>query len=186
MPFDHDYIEEFVVRTGVEEGILRFIITINEIQRVQCEHLLNNTHLLQELRNFDLIVYEGGALCAPLVADLLGLPRVVIIPISPNMAISSYFKIPFPVSYVPLDITTFTSEMLFTQRLANFGLYIFSQLASYVVFASYMSPLKDKYNITPEMSYHEAFGNVQLVIIEADFALEFPQPLLPGLPSITF
>ncbi|XP_078343767.1 UDP-glucuronosyltransferase 1A1-like [Oculina patagonica] len=180
VPFDYAFFEEFVVKTGIEEGMLRLTINRNELQRVACEYLLNNTELIQDLRNFDLIVYEAGATCTPLVADLLGIPRVVIIPVSPNIQMSSYLKIPFPVSYVPSMMTTFTSKMSFIQRLANLGLYIFTQLALHVMITSSMSPLKDRYNITPEISYHEALDNVELAIIEADFALEYPQPLLPG------
>ena len=186
VPFDPGFIEEFIVKTAIEEGILRAINNMNELQRVACDHLLNNTKLLQDLRNFDLIVYEGAALCTVLVADLLGIPRVVIFPISPNVATSSYFKIPLPVSYVPSQMTTLTSKMSFIQRLANLGAYIMSLLASHIMFTSSMSPLKDKYNITPEISYHEALGNVELLIIEADFVLEYPQPLLPGLSIIKF
>lgn len=184
VPFGPAFIEEFVVRTGIEGGIMRGVINMKELQRVLCEHLFNNTELLQDLRNFDLIVYEGSALCTVLVAELLGIPRVVIIPGSPNIGMSSYLKVPLPVAYVPLQMTVFTSEMSFTQRLVNFGLYIVSQLALHALFARSMSPLKDKYNITPEISYHEALGNVELAIFQADFALEYPQPLLPGLYSI--
>ncbi|KAL9957741.1 hypothetical protein ACROYT_G034677 [Oculina patagonica] len=179
VPFDPAFVEEFVVKTAIEEGIWRLIINRIELQRVACEHLLNNTELFQELKNFDLIVFEAGASCIPLVADLLGVPRVVIIPVSPNVPMSSHLKIPSPASYVPSMMTTFTSEMSFIQRLANLGLYIFTQLAV-VMITSSMSLLKDKYNITPGISYHEAIGNNELVIIEADFALEYPQPLLPG------
>lgn len=152
MPFDAAFVEEFVVRTAVERGTLRAIIDMNELQRIACEDLLNNTELIQDLRNFDLIVYEGSALCALLVADLLGIPRVIIIPNPPNTGKSPYFNVPPPVSYVPSKFTCFTSKMSFTQRLVNLGQYTFSRLFSHVLFTTSMSPLKDKYNITPEIS----------------------------------
>lgn len=47
-----------------------------------------------------------------------------------------------------------------------------------------MIPLKKKYNITPDISYSEAVARFELVIIEADFALEYPQPLLPCLRNV--
>ena len=46
-----------------------------------------------------------------------------------------------------------------------------------------MGSLKEEYNITPGKSYQEAAGNAELVLFLADFALEYPQPLLPGLPK---
>lgn len=47
-------------------------------------------------------------------------------------------------------------------------------------FLGSMAALKAKYNITPEISCGEAFGRDELVIVASDFALEYPQPLLPG------
>ena len=184
VPFDSTFIEEFVVKMAIEEGILKALIKMNELQRVACEQLLNNTELLQSLRNFDLLVYEGAALCSVLVADVLGIPHVIIFPVSPNVATSPFFQIPLPVSYVPVHMTSFTSKMSFTQRLMNLGVYIFSSFVTRFMFATSMSPLKEKYDITPDTSYYEALSNYELLIIEADFALEYPQPLLPGLNNL--
>jgi len=184
VPFDSAFLEKIVIRMAIEEGMLKAILKLNELRRVDCEHLLNDTELLQSLQNFDLVVYEAAAICSVLVADLLGIPHVVIFPISPNVATSSYYQIPLPVSYVPVHMTSFTSKMSFIQRLMNFGMYIFSQFAAHFMFATSMGHLKEKYNITPEISYHEALANYELLIIEADFALEYPQPLLPGLHNV--
>lgn len=183
VPFDRsEFGMELVVKTAIEEGMFRALIKLNEFQRVVCEQLLNNTELLQELRNFDLIVYEASAACSVLVSHLLDIPHVVIFPFSPNIPRSSYFKIPLPLSYVPLHVmTTFTSKMSFTQRLMNVGLYVFYQFALHFMFERSMVPLKEKYNIAPEISCSEAVANFELLIIAADFALEYPQPLLPGL-----
>lgn len=43
-----------------------------------------------------------------------------------------------------------------------------------------MNNIKIKYNIKPEQSLWEAQNEAELCIITADFALEYPQPLLPG------
>jgi len=173
--------EKVVIKTAIEEGMLKALFKLTELRRVDCEHLLNNTELLQSLRNFDLVVYEGAALCSVLVADLLDIPRVLIFPVSPNVPTSPFLQIPLPVSYVPIHMTSFNSKMSFTQRLMNSGVYIFSLFATHFMFTTSMSSLMEKYNITPEISYQEAMANYELLIIEADFALEYPQPLLPGL-----
>ena len=186
VPFDPNVIEEFVVKTAIEEGILRLFINLYELQSDICEHLLNNTELLQSLRNFDLIVNEAASPCAVLVADLLGIPWVVILPLSPNFPSAPFFQIPLPVSYVPLHMTDLTGKMSFTDRLMNLGAYVFSFSGMSALSAIYWSPLKSKYNITPERSYFEALGSFELLIIEADFALEYPQPLLPGLRHVLF
>ena len=50
-----------------------------------------------------------------------------------------------------------------------------------LLIGSTMNGLKVKYNIKPERSWQQAVGDAELVIITADFALEYPQPLLPGM-----
>ena len=72
--------------------------------------------------------------------------------------------------------------MTFIERVINLGVYFAGQLLLKVMFAQSVIPLKTKFHIKPEISYEEAVTNVELVIILADFALEYPQPLLPGIP----
>ena len=48
-----------------------------------------------------------------------------------------------------------------------------------------MDALKVKYNIKPERSFEEALADAEMVIIGADFAVEYPQPLLPGMTAYT-
>lgn len=88
--------------------------------------------------------------------------------------------IPTPVSYVPQAFTGFSDKMTFAERAMNvvacFGWHIFDLL----VYGRQMNALKVKYSITPERSFREAVGSAELVIITADFALEYTQPLLPG------
>ena len=184
VPFDSTVFEKYVIRTAIEEGMFKALFKLNELRRADCEHLLNSTELLQSLRNFDLVIYEGAALCSVLVAGLLGVPHIIIFPISPNIPTSPFLQIPHPVSYVPVHVTSLTSKMSFIQRLMNLGVYLLSQFVTHVMLVTSMSSLKEKYNITPEISYHEAMANYELLIIEADFALEYPQPLLPGLLNV--
>ena len=77
----------------MEDGLWKALIRFTEMQSVICEHLLNNTELIQHLRQFDVIVFERLFLCASMVADLLKIPAVVLIP-SPNApAGCSLFKV---------------------------------------------------------------------------------------------
>ena len=167
----------------MEGKLWKTINNLYEMQRVICEYMLNDTVLLQELKSFDLIVYESFSFCAVLVSELLGIPKVIIFSGPPNGPGTFAHNIPHPVSYIPAPMTLFTSEMTFLQRLVNFGVYNFIQSAEQVLIARYMGSLKEEYNITPGKSYQEAAGNAELVLFLADFALEYPQPLLPGLPN---
>ena len=180
VPYEPGFSEELLVKPAIEGNQLKGLLALGDVRRVMCDCLLNDTVLLQELKGFDLIVYEGAALCAVLVGDLLGIRRVVIAPGPPNAAFASFHMIPTPVSYVPQQLTGFSCNMTFIQRVVNLGAYFACQLYVKMMLARSVIPLKTKYNITPEISYQEAVANVELVIILADFSLEYPQPLLPG------
>jgi len=112
------------------------------------------------------------------------IPRVEIMPVSPNNLFASYFHaVPIPVSYVPELMTGFSDKMTFVERAINFGVYLGVNLFVYFAIDRPMNALKVKYNIKPERSYLQAARDTELVIITADFALEYPQPLLPGMKS---
>ena len=178
VPFKSGFLEEFLVKPAMEKGFFQAIINVAEFQRLVCESLLNSTELLQDLRNFDLIVYEGVALCGVLVGEHLGIRRVGIFSVIPSLG--SYLMPPSPISYVPLRMTGLTDKMSFLQRVMNLVAYVAFQVIANRFFLGTMAAVKAKYNITPGISCGEAFGRDELVIVASDFALEYPQPLLPS------
>ena len=118
VPFKAGFFEEFIVKAAMEKSVLYAGIEINELQRVTCECLLNNTELLQDLRNFDLIVHDGLALCTALVAGLLDIQRVAIIPGLHSSALTfSYLKMPLPLSYCPIRLTGLVDVKCFSQHI---------------------------------------------------------------------
>lgn len=93
--------EILVIKTSIEESMWKGLTNLIEITRVTCESLLNDTEILHEIRDYDLIVYESLGLCATLVAELLDIPNVVIVSNPPSNPDSSMYKVPMPSSYVP-------------------------------------------------------------------------------------
>ena len=89
--------------------------------------------------------------------------------------------IPMPVSYVPQLLTGFTDKMTFMERVMNLGAYLGGLVMTNLAFARPMNALKVKYNIKPERDFKEALRDAELILITADFELEYPQPLLPGM-----
>lgn len=87
---------------------------------------------------------------------------------------------PSPVSYVPMSLTGFSSKMSFLQRVMNLGAYFALNAVFHFTTVRPLAALKAKYNITPETDIQEALNNDELVIVSSDFALDYPQPLLPG------
>ena len=90
--------------------------------------------------------------------------------------------IPMPVSYVPGLFSGLTDEMTFMERVINLLSYLcLKTFWMDLVSSSAMNGHKIKYKIEHEKSYQEAVGDAEMVLIVADFALEYPQPLLPGI-----
>ena len=179
VPYESGFGEEYFVKPAMEGRTISLLFNFVTVSEVMCDRLLNDTKILQELRSFDLIVHESSVLCAVIIGDLLSIPRVSISPGPPNMQFVSLHMIPTPVSYVPQAVTGFTDKMTFVQRLLNFGAYVFGRLHVEFVCRS-MNALKLKHNIKPEKSFQDGVGDAELLIFLADFALEYPQPLLPG------
>ena len=70
--------------------------------------------------------------------------------------------------------------MTFLERVINVLAYLGTQILAIPAVCSPMNALKVKYNIKPQHSFWETVGDAEMVFITADFALEYPQPLLPG------
>lgn len=180
VPYKPGFIEDMLIRPALEENKHLIGWNLQNIQLVMCECLLSSSELLQELKSFDLIVFDATAPCGVILSQLLDIQSVIIVIGPPNYAFSIYHMVPLPVSYVPMRETGFTSKMTFMQRVANLGMYALTKVLLDLLFVGAWDALKAKFNITVERSFKEEFGDSELVIFLADFALEYPQPLLPG------
>ena len=169
-----------LVKIDLEGRKLQFLLKMSETLTGLCDGQLSSMEILKGLKGFDLIVSDSSSPCAALVGEFLDIPRVEILPAPPNVPFAFPHMIPMPVSYVPQLLTGFTDKMTFMERVMNLGAYLGVKLGQNLALGRAINALKVKYNITPERSYQEAVGDAELVIITADFALEYPQPLLPG------
>ena len=181
MPYEPGFAEAALVPTELEGNKVQMLLKMSEILTTFCEAALNSTEVLEGLKDFDLIVNDGLTFCGALVGEGLDIPRVDILTIPPNSPYSFDNMIPMPVSYVPQLFTGFTDKMTFWERVVNLGAYLGVKLFKDVASVNQpMDALKVKYNIRPDRSFQEAVADAELVIITADFALEYAQPLLPG------
>ena len=184
VPYKPGFLEDSMIRLELEGNKLQLLWKTNEILSTVCEGLLNNTEVLNALKGCDFIVYDTIAFGGVLLGEQLGIPRVEIMPMRPNNPFGLYFHmIPMPISYVPQLFAGFSDKMTFVERVINLGLYHAMKLFMYIVYERPMNALKVKYNIKPERSFQQAVADAELVIITADFALEYAQPLLPGMNS---
>ena len=184
VPYKPGFLEDTLIRLEFEGNKLDMLVKMREVLPILCESALNSTEVLNQLKGFDLLIYDSLAFCGVLVGEHLDIPRVEILPGPPNTPFGFNHMTPMPVSYVPQLLTGFTDKMTFVERVINLGVYLVMKFS--VPFANHrrMDALKVKYDIKPERSFQEAAGDVELVIITADFALEYAQPLLPGIYQI--
>ncbi|XP_078344951.1 2-hydroxyacylsphingosine 1-beta-galactosyltransferase-like [Oculina patagonica] len=180
VPYKPGYIEDMLIRPALEENKYMIGWNMNRIQLVMCECLLNSSELLQELKSFDLILFDSTAPCGVLLSQVLDIQTVIIVIGPPNYAFAIYHMVPLPLSYVPMRGSEFTSKMTFMQRVGNVGMYGLIKVLLNLLFVRPWDALKVKFNIKPERNFQEGYGDAEMVIFLADFALEFPQPLLPG------
>ena len=180
VPYKHGFVEDLLIRPALEGNKYSLALNYLKIQVVMCECLLNSSTLLQELKSFDLIVFDAFAPCGVLLSEFLDIPNVVVVTGSPNDIFSAYRKAPLPLSYVPMRGSGFPSNMTFIQRVRNVLKYCLGRVIMELFFIRTMEEIKVKFNINPERSYSESFSDSALVLYLADFALDFPQPLLPG------
>ena len=175
-----------MIRLDIQGRTFQFFLKMNEVLSTLCESVLNSTEILKELEGFDLIIYDGISNGAVLIGEKFDIPRVEILPDPPNVPFGGFaHMIPMPVSCVPQLITEFSNEMTFVERVLNLGAYLVSKLGVSLLSYRKMDALKVKYNIKPERSFEEALADAEMVIIGADFAVEYPQPLLPGMTAYT-
>ena len=180
VPYATGTTAESVAKVIIEKGMsFEVMMQMDEMRRVVCNTLLNSTDFLESLRGHDLIIHDAGASCSVLLAEYLDIKRVEILPAPPNAPFVVYHKAPLPLSYIPQIMPGYTDEMTFLQRVVNVGSYVATRILMEIM-SKTMNDLKAKYNIRPEISFQEATGKAELVLITADFALEYPQPLLPG------
>ena len=180
VPYKAGFVEDLLIRPALEGGRYTVAWNYQKVQLVMCECLLNSSELLQELKNFDLIVFDAFAPCGVLLSEVLDIPNVMVVTGSPNDIFSAYRKAPLPLSYVPMRGSGFPSNMTFIQRVRNLFKYCFGRVLMELFFIRTMDQIKVKFNINPERSYRESYSDSALMLFLADFAMEFPQPLLPG------
>ena len=146
-----------------------------------CEAALNSSEVLDQLRGFDLIIYDNLAFCGPLIGEHLGLQKVEFLPLPPSGDL--LHRTPRPISYTSYLWVGLTDKMSFFERLVSLGAYIGGEVMVYLAITRPFNVLKVKYSIKPDIDFRDSACDTQLLIMTADFAVEYPQPLLPGTCS---
>ena len=179
VPLQKNFMEK-EAQNMIKNGLMGFFQGGGALKLVTvCECILNNTELHRDLQGFDLLVSDA-LFCGPILSDLLEIPRVELCPVPPRTGYVSFARnFPAPPSYVPVMMSGNTKRMTFLQRVKNVLMYGIQSLVFSVIFPMPFNSLKIKYNIKPERSFLQAAADYELILILADFAIDYPQPLPP-------
>lgn len=178
-PFDEKYVEKTLVPmshsrslSGIVEDHkmwMDFFIT-------SCRALITYVKLhREELREFDLMFRDTPPECGAIVSEMLGIPRI---DIRPGMTMRLYKDISV-VSYIPDVFSSNTDKMSFVERVVNLISHTLTWVTIYQYYAHF-DEIRKEFGVQEQRSFEDALNNVEIIIIAAHFALEYPQPILPG------
>ncbi|XP_072013808.1 UDP-glucuronosyltransferase 2B17-like isoform X3 [Amphiura filiformis] len=152
----------------------------------QCESILIDTNIRDRLRRqkIDLIIGDFSYICVGLVAQYLDVPFALLSPASISVSIMSEINVcPTDPAFIPDVLTGLDQKMNFMERVTN-TITVSMQLVMNRRMLSNYDQFKIKYNIKPDISTFKTLGDADLWFINADFALEFPRPLMPHVVPV--
>lgn len=94
----------------------------------QCDSILKNEQLMKTLHaaSFDAVLFDPMIICSDLVADVLGLPRIISLRFSPGGILERHCgHAPAPPSFVPPAALPYGDQMTFVERLISTVVYVF-------------------------------------------------------------
>lgn len=137
--------------------------------------------MMNEVKSADVLIGDSLYPCSSLVADMLGIPHVVVamsgITSSPTLVLFGFHSNP---SYVPQLNSFRPRDMGLLDRIINLGVYLIN---NYLIVQGYYYPtygeLKTKYKIKPEKSIRETLATVDMVLLTMNLVTDHAQPLPP-------
>ncbi|XP_078380886.1 UDP-glucuronosyltransferase 2B31-like [Oculina patagonica] len=181
-PFDADYLEKIIATSSHSRSRLEIILHESRMWEdffmTCCRSLIS--HVLKhqkQLTQFDLMFGDAIPDCHMLISDLLKLPRI---DIKPAFAMRLHRDLSLT-SYIPEMFcgSNCNYKMSFSERVQN-SFYVLFAATSYKTFCASYNELKTEFNIMPARPFKDSFNMAEMVIIMGHFALEYPQPILPG------
>lgn len=178
-PFDEKHVEKTLVPMSHSRSLseivddhkmwMDFFIT-------SCRALITYVKLhREELSKFDLMFRDTPPECGAIVSEILGLPRIDL----KLAGAMRFFKDISVVSYIPDILSWNTDKMSFVERVANL-LYHVLMSATIIYNYALCDGLRREFDVQEERSFQDSINKVEMVIIMGHFALEYPQPILPG------
>lgn len=147
----------------------------------QCEYLLFNTELMEELaeEKFDALLTDPFSPCGAIVGEYLTLPIVNLLRGIPCGLEYSATQCPRPLSFVPRMFTGNTDRMTFLQRAANTMATFLEQLLCYFVYSPF-EELAIRF-LKKDVTLVQLLSRNTIWLLRYDFIMEYPRPLMPNM-----
>ena len=144
---------------------------------ISCRALVSHVQQHRdELKKFDLMFCDSPPECGAIVSEILRLPRIDIKPAGFGMRFNLHLSV---VSYIPWLFSSNSNQMSFLERLENLFYHTVILISSWSYYARF-DALTAEFGEGGERYFQEAINMAEMTIIMGHFALEYPQPILPG------
>ena len=181
-PLEKNYVEENIIpkcHSGSRwEAIQQSKMWIDLLTSI-CKPTIKHVKKYQEkLKEFDLLFGDSPPDCHVIIAEFLALPRI---DIKPAFVMRAKHELSL-VSYIPSLTSSNSDKMSFMERLQNL-FFIGVMKASEIYACTLFGELKTEFKIMPERHFQVSIHMAEMTLIMGHFALEYPQPLLPGITT---
>eukprot|EP00057_Strongylocentrotus_purpuratus_P005189 XP_003730390.1 PREDICTED: UDP-glucuronosyltransferase 2C1-like [Strongylocentrotus purpuratus] len=158
-----------------------------------CRAVLSDTSLMDRLKEIDMIVFDVTWPCGIYMKSYLlrhmnasSIRVAVTSPMSPLQYVHEIAGSPFNPSYQPTLAVGFSASMSFGQRLGNaINWALIHFLGKHYVFDCF-SDFKEEFDLDSDLAMSSSFyyKYIDLYLMNIDFAVEFPFPLMPNIIAV--
>ena len=139
-------------------------------------------HSDEKKYQYDLFLLDGHCPCSVFLAGHLGIPYVFLVPSGIKPSLARRHGISDTSAFYPEMSTGLPYRMGFFERVSNMINSILGDVTIFFMYDLLGFLLSFKYHVT--MPVRNLLSSAQLVLINADFSMEFPFPLQPNVVTV--
>ena len=149
----------------------------------QCETLLRHPNMLVDIKreNYDLLIADFVDNCGRIVSEYLDIPTIVYSAAGLQCDQAMFPDMP---SFIPTYMSPFEpGKMTFGGRCQNVFEYVTTMVFWNPVWFGTFQSLRQKYHMNSSLDIENSFLRA-LILVRADFVLDYPKPLMPNVVTI--
>lgn len=179
---------EWVARASASGHFMWEMLTnfpdARSIEFSDCDAVFQNESLMERLvaTDFDVVIADPMFCCGLLLAHHLQAKVVITSPLAWNADIGKLVGNPTNPAWIPSAGTGFPTRMTFLQRLLNVILSGAFAPSRFIV--PILEEFKTQRGLVPGYSMVELYQRADLVLVQTDFAVEAPIPLMPNIVPV--